>query len=197
MQERQSDSELYDAFAETHERLTKGNPEIRTFFVAAIAIALTVFNIGFNLGVYGEVFFEHFFAIWVAASAVLIADFFIHDDHSPLKLRGKILMGLPTIGIVLTVALISIDNDPIFDDIVELLAAFIALVTLPYTIYVIALITNPEIVTMTNQRLVTGLLMVAVIMSIAGYVIGYNHPAVLTCEDFEVSGNDVPTNCRE
>ena len=47
--------------------------EAGAFFIAALAIAPAIWVISFNLGAYGDVFFEHLFMVWAASIAALLA----------------------------------------------------------------------------------------------------------------------------
>ena len=51
--------------------------EAGSFFVAAIVLSSSLWPIGFNLGAYGAVFYEHLFRIWASSIAALIAGLLI------------------------------------------------------------------------------------------------------------------------
>jgi hypothetical protein len=55
----------------------------------------------------------------------------------------------------------------------------------------------PEVVAVRGRRQTLNLLMLTLIISVASFAIGYRNDLFMTCEDFKVSGNDLPTNCRK
>ena len=69
--------------------------------------------------------------------------------------------------------------------------------TLPYLLYVIVAAVVPDIDRLKHTKLRVALLGIILVTAIAGFVIGKSHPLFLTCENFKVGGNDMPTNCRK
>ncbi len=41
-----------------------------------------------------------------------------------------------------------------------------------------------------------GIILVVLFMGTAGYIAGSIHTCLLTCDDFEISGSFIPTDCR-
>jgi len=72
-----------------------------------------------------------------------------------------------------------------------------AFLTLPYLLYVIILAIVPDIDRLTRPKLRVALLGILLVMGVAGFMIGKNHPRFLTCENFKVGGHDIPANCRK
>ena len=46
--------------------------EGRSFLIAAVSLSVAVYDLGFNLAVYGEVFFDKYITLWVIATAVIL-----------------------------------------------------------------------------------------------------------------------------
>ena len=53
-----------------------------------------------------------------------------------------------------------------------------------------------DFVRMRKKRPGIGMILVVLFMGTAGYIAGSNHTYLLTCDDFEISGSFVPTDCR-
>ena len=51
--------------------------EARVFLLSAIALSASVFSVAFWFGVFGVVFFENLFSIWVIATSTLLATLFV------------------------------------------------------------------------------------------------------------------------
>ncbi len=78
--------------------------EAKVFVISAIVLSATVSSVAFWYGVQGTIFFEHLLYVWVAATAALLASWFVPKMETPLvKLpwRGRFILALPTVWLVL------------------------------------------------------------------------------------------------
>jgi len=175
--------------------------EAKVFFISAMALSAAVSTSAFWFGVYGTIFFEKLLYVWVAASAALLASFFIPRMDVPavkLPWRGRFLLGLPTVWLVLS-AFIDIESfrpESLASWVLGLAALTSAFLTLPYLLYVIIVVVVPDIDRLTNAKLRVALLGIVALMGVIGFIIGKNHPLFLTCENFKIGGHDIPENCR-
>lgn len=174
--------------------------EARAFMLSSIAISTGIFGIAFWYGVFGTVFFEHIFYVWVAATVALIASLFVPPvDALPsfMSWRGRIVLAMPTVWMVLAAIEGAANMNPGVTGWIEWLLALATLaLTLPYLVFVLVMVAVPDIETLTQPRLRMAIWAIAAAIAIAGYTIGANHDLFLTCYDFEVSGSNVPDNCR-
>ena len=175
--------------------------EAKVFVISAIALSATVANATFWFGVFGRIFFTHILYIWIAATAALLASFFIPRLETPLlrlPWQGRFLLALPTVWLVLA-ALIDVDNyqpDSPATWALWVLTLVSALVTFPYLLYVVILAVVPDIERLTHPKLLAALFGILVVMAAAGYVLGTHHDLFLTCDNFKTGGHDIPENCR-
>ena len=176
--------------------------EAKVFFISAMALSAAVAISAFWFGVYGTIFFEKLLYVWVAASAALLASFFVPRlDVPAVKLpwwRGRFLLGLPTVWLVLS-AFVDIESyrpESLASWALWLVALTSAFLTLPYLLYVIIVAVVPDIDRLTNPKLRGALLGIVALMGVVGFVIGKNYPLFLTCENFKIGGHDIPENCR-
>lgn len=170
--------------------------QARTFLLATLTVSVPTWTIAFNFGVYQDIFFEHTMYIWVASFTTLVASFFIPHKQSPIDAPGKIVLALPTIAVLLNVAYETQGLTALLDILILSLQVVILLVCLPFIFQMIASFANPELVEVGKRRLTIPLGVVVIIVGVLGYLVGTNHAWFMTCHDFEVSGNMVPTNCR-
>ena len=68
---------------------------------------------------------------------------------------------------------------------------------LPFTLYVVANIVDRDLIDLGSRRVVEALVTVAVLVTAAGFFVGQYNRAYLVCDDFTVSGTDLPDNCRD
>ena len=175
--------------------------ESRAFVLSAIAVSSSVFGIAFFYGVFGTVFFEHLFYIWVASTVALVASLFVPPfDALPafISWRGRFVLILPTL---LMLWLFFSDNPSLNIESTSwaewALAIAIVGLTLPYLLYVLIMVAVPDVERLTTPKLRTALVGIALGVVLAGYAIGRHHNHFITCYDFAISGNFVPKNCHK
>ena len=76
-----------------------------------------------------------------------------------------------------------------------LLGSIAVLIITPYLGFVLVSILYPEFTRIKEAGPKFGIILIIVVMTISGYLIGSNHDHFLSCNDFEISGNHVPRNC--
>lgn len=174
--------------------------EARAFVLSAIVLSTGVFGIAFWYGVFGTVFFEHLFYVWVASTVALIASLFVPPiDALPkfMSWRGRFVLILPSVLMVMTATQ---GTDLVTSEqaswLVWGLNMAIIAVTMPYLLYVLILVAVPDIDRLTHPQLRIGVFVITGLIAFAGYEIGAHHQHFLTCYDFKVSGSNVPQDCR-
>ena len=174
--------------------------ETRAFMLSCIAIATSVFSIAFFYGVFGTVFFEHLFYVWVASTVAMVASLFVPPvDGLPalVSWRGRSVLLLPT----LLMAWLFFSENPSLD-IASTgwfewgLALVVVGLSLPYLLLVLIIVAIPDVEQLKQPKLKAAILGICLATVAAGYVIGTHHYRFITCHDFEVSGNFVPENCH-
>jgi hypothetical protein len=76
------------------------------------------------------------------------------------------------------------------------LATLSYLVCLPYALYLVIEIINPQILTLQGWGPKLGLVAAAGFFLTAGYGAGVRNDLFMTCHDFEIAGDTPPSNCR-
>lgn len=176
-------------------------PEAKVFAISAIVLSASISSAAFWYGVFGAIFFTHLLYVWAAATAALLASFFVPRMDTPavrLPWRGRFLLALPTVWLVLS-AFIDIEAyrpESLSSWVLWVLALASAFLTLPYLLYVVIAAVVPDIDRLTHRTLRVALLGILVFMAVVGFVIGKNHRLFLICENFKVGGHDIPQNCR-
>ena len=175
---------------------TKADQTGMTFIVAAIGLSATVWDIGFNLGVYNTIFFDRILLVWVVSTAIVLASLLVPAHQSPLRWPGLLVLILPSLWLVLRILDDTSTSGQPIDSIILGVGFLVWLISLPYVGYVFLSITNPDILHLTVRFLVC-LAGIVLIMGCLGYVLGKNNPLILSCYDFNISGNNVPANCAK
>ncbi len=170
--------------------------ESRIFVGSAVALAVPVWNTAFNVGVYGTVFYETAFLVWVVATATFAATLFLPAERIPISTGGKLIMALPTVLLVLRLMDDQASADDLGDTLLQVVAVATVVLSLPYTLYAVVLATSPELENLRTRRYQLALFGIVVGIGAVGYFVGLRNELFLTCWDFQVSGNDLPARCR-
>ncbi len=168
---------------------------IRTFVITAIALALVSWDLSFNLGVYGTIFYEKIFTVWVICVVVLIANYCLAKEDRYLNAWGVIAMLTPSLWFALEYWDFLVDVNSLPGIISFWLAIAIMVICLPMGGYIIVSFTQADALKLRPRRLFIALAAITIFIAIVGYGIGSNHRYILSCEDFEVAGSKVPENC--
>ncbi len=168
-----------------------GTPAERATLLISVASASVAFMLAFNLGAYGEVFFDQIFTVWIASTLVLLGSIFTRLP--PNTWPPRLVLLLPTVWILVG----WVDNPRTEDagaSALLWLTLAITVVALPFAAWILVSTINPDFRDLArNYKIVVGA--VVVVAFAAGYGIGARNDVLLTCDDFKVSGNDLPTNC--
>ena len=171
--------------------------ETGTFFMAAIALSLAAWPIGFNLGAYDTIFFDHLLQVWAASIAALLAGIVAGrttDGEQYFSWSGSLLLLMPTVWIVIEVLLYGRTDD--LTGLIRFISAITTVgLALPYIGYLIISAAVPETMEIHHPRLIAGLIAIVLMITVMAYLIGRYNYAVMTCKDFDISGAALPKNC--
>ena len=171
----------------------------RTYLLAVVGLTTVLWDLGFTLGAFGTIFFEKLFFVWVACTSILIGSLFVPSKKRPFGPFGAVVMALPTIWLIMQVwENVSPIQPKIIDiDIVILVIAIvITVLSLPYVARILISVTVSESLSIQSRKLQTAVIIISLVAGLTGFFVGANNYLFLTCQDFKVSGNDLPANCR-
>ena len=162
----------------------------RATLLIAVAAASGAFVIGFNFGAFDVVFFDALLSLWVISTIVFIASFF--TSLPPQGWLGRLLLLTPSVWLVLAWVADPAGEDAA-SDALYVFTLILALVTLPFIAWVLVSVIKPDVLELppSHRLAIIG----AVIFPLAGLGLGARNDAFLNCDDFKVSGNDLPANC--
>jgi hypothetical protein len=146
----------------------------------------------FTLGVYGVVFFEQHLALWAAATSVFLALGWTQGLRVLRRPQALALL-LPSLWIVLAWILPVGGTSGIYQALFWF-GVVITIVGLPALAAVMVRLLVPGAERLRGRRALAAVVAVSLIMLVS-FVIGTQHPRLLTCEDFTISGNFAPQNC--
>ena len=165
------------------------------FAIAVVTISLVVFPIAFNLGAYGQVFYEDVFRFVVAATAGLGVSLLADPYTGRRRLFTNFALGAPALWLLLAAVLTDSVAETASNPILGTTALVVWVVSIPTVLRMLIDMFAPGFRSYTDKRLQVGGLAVVVIIAVAGFAIGVNNDQFLTCDDFKIAGSDQPENC--
>jgi len=168
------------------------DPATRRVVFAAVAVSAVGWWPAFTLGVYGGIFFEQRLTLWAVATSAFLAVVLAGGRDVWRRLSTYALL-LPSFWLLFVWSLPVITESGV-QDVILVLEILVTLLGLPAlaAFLVRLLIHDPE--RMPRKQALTASVVVLLVM-LASYGLGRQHPHLLSCQDFTVSGNLVPANC--
>lgn len=161
-----------------------------------VAIAVAASSIGwwpaFTMGVYGVIFFEQRLALWAAATSAFIA---VEVSGGPRVLRrvSNYTLLLPSLWLLLVWLLPVTDSTARY--VLFWFGVLVTLLGMPALAAFLIRLLFPGAEDLPRRHAVIAIASVAIVMTTA-YVLGTQHPHMLSCDDFSISGNFAPENCN-
>ena len=168
----------------------------RTLVVAAVALAFPAGQTGFQLGAHGQIFFDVRFSSWVTVTTTLIVLAVLPRRHLPVPRRNLWLLAVPSLWMLGRFVLGASRPGEVVHPLLFVLGLASYAFCVPYTIYLIIRIANPDLPELRGARAKLSLAAIAVGFFLAGYGVGTRNDLFLTCEEFRVSGSKLPANCQ-
>jgi len=163
----------------------------RATLLIAAGSASVAFMVGFNYGAFGVVFFEQVFTVWVISTIVFVASVFTRLE--PNTWPKRLILLVPSLWMVISwlsnnTDLARIDDTALFFSIV------VSFVSLPFVGWILITTINSDFSELARGNKAAVMAAVAVFL-LLGLFLGARNDLVLDCDDFKVSGNDLPANC--
>ncbi len=171
------------------------DPGVRAVILITVAIAYPAWNFGFEIGAYGRLFYEKVFVTWSISTALLIILLMMPREHLQVPRVVWFATALPSLWLIFAMAARAAPDEPLFTHALTIMGFIAYLACFPYVIYMSISIAYPDLLRIKRMRGRVGITAMIAALFIFGYVVGVNHPHLLTCEDFLIAGNHVPENC--
>jgi hypothetical protein len=169
----------------------EATPSDRATLLITAGSATVAFSVGFNMGAFGVVFFGQLLTIWVISTVVLVGS--LVSDLPPQTWPRRLVLLVPT----LWIAAAWLDNTTVFDasgNIAFALTVTVTLFVLPVVAWILITAINSDFVDLPGRK--KGMVIVSVgLFIIIGFAFGARNDVFLNCDDFKISGNDLPANC--
>lgn len=164
----------------------------RTIGAVAVAAAVVAWWPAFTLGAWGGVFFEQVLALWAAATAAFII-VWLREGTQRLPRAVTATLLLPSLWIALS--FLPVAEGTVASETITWFGIGLTVIGLPFMGWVILQVARPDVVEAVAGRTWAVAVLAVVTVSLLSFALGRLHPYFLTCDDFRISGNNVPANC--
>lgn len=169
----------------------RGTPSDRATLLVTVGAATVAFMLGFNLGAFDVIFFDQLLVVWVIATIVFIGS--IVSDLPPNTWPRRLILLLPSLWVV--AAWVDNARDVTQGErIVFILTLAMTVVALPFVAWILVTAINTDFAELPrgNKFVVIAAVGIALVV---GFGVGARNDFILNCDDFRISGNDLPANC--
>ena len=161
--------------------------------VIVVGMSVAVWWPAFTLGAWGTFFFDQMLTVWAAATGALIVVLF--QARGWMRVRRAFALAIPSVWLALEFIVPDTDGQNLLTLLLALFAGLVAFLAVPTTIWVLARTVWPEFgedIRWSNRVVI---IVSAVLIAVASFVLGANQSSFLTCGDFTISGNSEPPGC--
>lgn len=169
--------------------LTEESRRVAATVVAAAAIGWWP---AFTFGAYGVIFFDQRMSLWVVATSAFIVLGVVRGVQVWRRKRVLSLL-LPSLWLLITWLLPTGVTSPASSALFWF-GAILTIFGMPAMAAYLLRLVIPEVDRLQGRQAVAAIGVVVVIMA-ASFGLGTQHPHLLTCGDFTVSGNYAPEGC--
>ena len=170
---------------------------VRSAILISVAASYFAFDIGFEFGAHGRVFFEKIFFVWSVSLALLLIFVIIPKRVLPVPRSLWVATAIPTLWLLVGLANRAAPDEIVIRHALTILGFLAVLVCFPYVVYVITSVIYPDFTRMDRTAPKAGILIVIGVMILVGYLVGSHHDFFMTCEDFEIAGQHIPADCSQ
>ena len=169
-------------------------PEIRTFFVSTIGAALVAWDIAFNYGAFHTVFFARRHQIAVVLFVVVLGTIV-------LRRQAKVnwwllgLLSIPMVWIFFRLAVPPRANS--MASTIDSVLFVLVIMLYPMVFWIVLRLVAPDYFSIPNRRLKVMSVVIVLVIALLGYGVGELNGRFLSCNEFKVSGNDLPADCYD
>ena len=170
---------------------------VRSAILISVACSFFAWDLGFEFGVHGTIYFEKVFFVWSVSLSMLLIFIIVPKRLLPVPPSLWVATAIPTLWVLIGLADRAAMGEIWIRHALTVIGFVAVLGCIPYLAVVLASVIYPDFVKMNKTLPKVGISVVLGIMVIIGYLVGANHQKFLTCTDFELSGQFVPEDCSE
>ena len=166
------------------------------FLLVLIGTSVTLWNIFFELGAWGQIFYEHFFYIWILSLALSISVFLFPSAVSRLQPLQKLASIFPSFWLGVSILIVAYFSQSRWAELLVFFGLIASIFCLPFLFHVLLLLFEPDSVGFSTTDTLK-LAVVITVVSSSGFMTGKFNHVFMTCADFVVAGSSAPPTCEQ
>ena len=163
--------------------------------LAAVTLGLLAWPIAFNLGAYGEIFYDNIFQVVVASSILFVITIVNGGHDAPWNWLMRIALAAPLCWLLAAAYVTGSTSEALDRPVFVVALILILLVSVPLTLRLLVDMSMPELTEAGSRRVTASIIALVAVVGAIGFAVGRENPRFLTCADFSVAGASEPDNC--
>ena len=163
--------------------------------LTAVTLALISWPIAFNLGAYGEVFYDDVFSVIVAASVLFVISLVNPLYPSPWIWLVRLALISPMLWLVAAAWLEGSTSAALDRPVFVVWIVVILVGSVPLTLRLLVDLFMPELTAAASRKILLSIAGLVALVATTGFVVGRENDRFLTCADFAIAGSAEPDNC--
>lgn len=163
--------------------------------LAAVTLGMIVWPIAFNIGAYGEIFYENVFKLVVAASILLVIIVVNDVYRAPWNWIVRAALASPLLWLLVAAYVVGSTSEAQDRPVFMVWLVTILVVSVPLTLQLLVDMSMPELSRAGSRRITASIVAVVAMVGAVGFVVGRDHPRFMTCADFAIAGSTEPDDC--
>ena len=180
---------------ETSETQTSQRPFGGPLAVASVTLGLITWPIAFNLGAYGEVFYDDIFRVVVASSILFLIVVFSPPYSAPALWVVLAALASPLLWVLVSGYVVGSTSDAMTRPGFVVWLVLVAVVSVPITLRLLVDLFTPDVSRSGSRRLTTAIVFLVAVVAVVGFTAGWQNQRFMTCADFAVAGSSEPEDC--
>jgi len=163
--------------------------------VTCVTLGLITWPLAFNLGAYGEVFYDDIFRIVVASSVLFVITTVTPPHPSPWIWVVRAALISPLAWMLTAAFVVGSTSEALERPEFVIWLVAVVIVSVPFSLRLLIDLFAPELAEHADRRSALALAALVVAIGVIGFSAGRNNDRFLTCYDFAVAGSSEPDNC--
>lgn len=162
-----------------------------------MTLALLAWPIAFNLGAYGEIFYDDVFRVVVASSILFVITVINRPYAPPLIWLVAAALLAPLLWLLVSALVVGSTSEALDRPVFVVWLVLILVVSVPLTLRLLVDMFTPELSSTGSTRMTLAIIALVASVGLIGFVVGRENHRFLTCADFSVAGASEPENCAK
>lgn len=165
--------------------------------LTAVTLGLLTWPIAFNLGAYGEIFYDDIFRVVVAATILFVITLVRPAYPSPWIWVVRAALAAPMAWLLVAAWAEGSTSAALDRPIFIVWIVLILIVSVPLTLRMLIDMFMPELVAARGRKALWSIFSIVLIVGAIGFVVGRENPRFMTCADFAIAGSAEPDGCAK